>query len=91
MCEKLDSIEACELNTRNSLKNQSFSPTPVPLQQCTPVHKNNNRQCDICTKSFTRSDSLTQHKLVHSGIKQYQCDVCTISFTEIDHLAGTTS
>ena len=52
ICEKLDSIEACELYTRNSLQNQSvFSPTHAQLQQRTAVQ----HQCDICTKSFTRS------------------------------------
>ena len=84
ICEKFDSIEACELYTRNSLQNQSvFSPTHAQLQQRTAVH----HQCDICTKSFTRSSDLTKHKLIHSGIKKYQCDVCSKSLTRKDKLA----
>ena len=38
-------------------------------------------QCDVCSKSFTQSGSLSQHKIIHSGSKKYQCDVCSKSFT----------
>ena len=88
ICEKVDSFETCEIYTRNSFQNKSvFSPTTAKLQHCTPVNRNNKKQCDICAKSFTESGSLAQHELIHSGIKNYQCDVCTKSFTRSSNLA----
>ena len=37
--------------------------------------------------TFTESGHLSDHKLIHSGIKKYQCDVCSKSFTQSGHLS----
>ena len=88
ICEEGDSTQACELHARNSIQNHSvFLPSPSLLKYSTLVHKNINYKCDVCTKTFTHAKNLSQHKLIHSGVKKYQCDVCTKTFTHSGSLA----
>ena len=43
--------------------------------------------CHICSKKFTRKDTLTQHVLqVHEGIKPFCCPVCKMDFAQKIHL-----
>ena len=43
--------------------------------------------CTNCHRTFARSDMLTRHSRVHSGVKPYSCDICRRYFTRSDHLA----
>lgn len=44
-------------------------------------------ECEICLRKFARSDMLTRHARLHSGIKPYSCSVCGQTFSRSDHLA----
>ncbi|XP_027228469.2 zinc finger protein 605 [Penaeus vannamei] len=41
--------------------------------------------CEVCHKSFARSDKLSTHKRIHTGEKPYIC-FCGKRFSRIDHL-----
>ncbi|XP_072930944.1 uncharacterized protein [Epargyreus clarus] len=44
-------------------------------------------ECEICRRRFARSDMLTRHARLHSGLKPYSCSVCGQVFSRSDHLA----
>ncbi|KOB75285.1 Klumpfuss [Operophtera brumata] len=44
-------------------------------------------ECEICLRRFARSDMLTRHARLHSGVKPYACPVCGQVFSRSDHLA----
>lgn len=44
-------------------------------------------ECEVCRRRFARSDMLTRHARLHSGVKPYSCSSCGQVFSRSDHLA----
>lgn len=44
-------------------------------------------ECEVCHRRFARSDMLTRHARLHSGVKPYACAACGQVFSRSDHLA----
>ncbi|XP_037036985.1 zinc finger protein 383-like [Bradysia coprophila] len=51
------------------------------------VRKETKHQCDECGRVFTRKTVLDQHKVTHTGIKNFSCDICNSLFTRRSHLS----
>ncbi|ULU07473.1 hypothetical protein L3Y34_018888 [Caenorhabditis briggsae] len=43
-------------------------------------------ECDICSKTFGRKDSLRRHKMIHDGLVRVQCPYCVSSYNWIRSL-----
>ena len=44
--------------------------------------------CELCNKSYSRSNSLRRHLLVHTGEKAYACDLCDKKFSIKSYLTA---
>ena len=51
-----------------------------------PMSSDKAHMCLTCFKGFKNKPQLTQHELVHNGIRKHTCSYCEKSFKQLCHL-----
>lgn len=55
-------------------------------QNIDDVDDDNNIQCTICKKQFSKVSHLTRHTKIHAAIKPYSCQLCSKGFARAEQL-----
>lgn len=50
------------------------------------LYEERNHQCEVCGRAFSRSNTLTTHKRIHTGDRPFSCDLCGKSFRQLGNL-----
>lgn len=70
-----DDLNKVPMNLQQKSSKTSGSPT-----------KRYRYTCDVCDKSFSRSNTLTTHKQIHTGDKPFICEQCGRAFRQPGNL-----
>ena len=72
LLEEAESAE-CSSTTPSS----ESQPSSISL---TSDYKKKLFKCDVCSSTFTKSQSLENHMMIHTGLKPFKCETCPSAF-----------
>lgn len=70
----------------NSLANHVVSHLPSEVITQEGSDSSKVHLCKVCNRSFSRSDMLSRHMRLHTGLRPYECHLCRQVFSRSDHL-----
>ena len=76
-------------NLLDSVPKQIVEVELLNIEEDSEIYKAKKYQCDKCSFSVDRFDSLRRHKIIHTNKKAYKCNDCTFSthhpYTLVSH------
>ena len=85
--DSLDIISVEEVvSTQETGSSRNLSQADVSDLSQRPISSDKSHVCMTCYKAFKNKPQLTQHELVHNGIRKHTCSYCEKSFKQLCHL-----